>query len=671
MRSPRSHRNGTARGSRRAGPILGSRRGSAAVLALAGLALALGAAPAAADPHPNAQGGVEVGQAFQVGDLDSVNLFNGALTVALPLGLSYPVNGQFSYRLALVANSNPWDFSSRLDPSANITWQDSAPTACSNAGLGWRVSLGALAAPGMASSHVCVPTDGAGAGGFGVYEAPDGSQHVFYATLHAGEPDDYFNGVQDNAQAFVENVTYSRDGTYLRLKHYTSGNYYEIEFPNGNVHRFDAGGNIVQMRDAFGNQLNISYPNPPSSNCLGIQAGESSCWQLSDSQGRTHWIYFRNDLAPYNGVAPYGSLISRIVLQSVGGAPATYQFSYQAISVRRGCPFNDQLYSDHVSVPVLVSVNQPDGSYFTPGAAGYLQTSGSGCLLGAGSLTGLTLPTLGSLGWTYQQYVYPSASSPRPRHTSNPGVATRSSYDAYGNLIGAWSYATALTLNGANPAVELVNTVTDPLGNQHVRYFSVATADTFAPGANLFDYGRQYTPNTTWGSLYLSEKVIDAGGVVRRTDYLRYERDVIDNLLSERYYGGDNAPFPPTNADLCQQVLPALPEYQLDHTFCSGVECYAQYSGASFFRLHRDIDASTGLVTASYDTANIRTRYLYDAVGRLLYVLPRDGVPGRSTCTTSPRARRRWPRSPSSSSRTARRPPSWRRPNTSMTLWGG
>jgi hypothetical protein len=42
---------------------------------------------------------------------------------------------------------------------------------------------------------------------------------------------------------------------------------------------------------------------------------------------------------------------------------------------------------------------------------------------------------------------------------------------------------------------------------------------------------------------------------------------------------------------------------QLDHTFCSGVECYAQYSGASFFRLHRDIDASTGLVTASYDAS--------------------------------------------------------------------
>ena len=377
---------------------MSTRRTAAAVLALAALAALLGAGTAAADPHPNVAGGIDVAQAFQVGDVDNINLFNGALTVTIPVGISYPVNGGFSYQLHLVANSNPWDFSTRTDPFTSVTYKDSNPTACSNAGLGWRVSLGALTSAGMATSHVCVPTDGQGYGSFAVYEAPDGSQHPFYATLHPGEPDDFFNGVQDNAQTFVENVTYTRDGTYLRLKHYTSGNYYEIELPNGNVHRFSGtDGSIVQMRDAFGNQLNVSYPAAAS--CTGIQAGESSCWQLSDSQGRTHWIYFRRDLAPYNGAAPYGSLISRVVLQSVGGAPATYQFSYQMVDVRRGCPFNDTtMFADHLQVPLLVQVNQPDGSSYAPGAGGYLETAGSGCLDGSGSLTALTVPTLGSLG---------------------------------------------------------------------------------------------------------------------------------------------------------------------------------------------------------------------------------------------------------------------------------
>ena len=66
------------------------------------------AAPGWADIHPNTAGGFPVDQSFHVGDIDNVNLFNGALTVTIPIGPSYPVNGGFSYSLKLVANSNPW-----------------------------------------------------------------------------------------------------------------------------------------------------------------------------------------------------------------------------------------------------------------------------------------------------------------------------------------------------------------------------------------------------------------------------------------------------------------------------------------------------------------------------------------------------------------------------------
>jgi RHS repeat-associated protein len=108
----------------------------------------------------------------------------------------------------------------------------------------------------------------------------------------------------------------------------------------------------------------------------------------------------------------------------------------------------------------------------------------------------------------------------------------------------------------------------------------------------------------------------------------QFVADGSGNLARELYFGGDNARFPPTNEDLCQQTLPASPEYEIDHTPCPGVgvDCYVQYSGANFFSLKRDVDASTGLVTASYDTANIRTSYQHDVMGRLLYVLPRDGA---------------------------------------------
>ena len=54
-------------------------------------ALALGAfllslATARADVHPNTAPGFPVEQSFHVGDVDSVNLFNGALTLTIPLG---------------------------------------------------------------------------------------------------------------------------------------------------------------------------------------------------------------------------------------------------------------------------------------------------------------------------------------------------------------------------------------------------------------------------------------------------------------------------------------------------------------------------------------------------------------------------------------------------------
>src|SRR5258708_3594028 len=113
-----------------------------------------------------------LGQGVRPGDVDNINLFNGALTVALPIGSRFPVNGNFSYQLTLVANSNPWDFSTRDD--GVTVWNDSAPSHCSNAGLGWRVSFGALGLATNPSPPTCAPTDVDTPAGT-IYEAPDGS----------------------------------------------------------------------------------------------------------------------------------------------------------------------------------------------------------------------------------------------------------------------------------------------------------------------------------------------------------------------------------------------------------------------------------------------------------------------------------------------------------------
>jgi RHS repeat-associated protein len=503
-------------------------------LTLAGVALALGALPAAADPHPNTNAGVAVDQAFQMGNVDNINLFNGSLTVTIPLGISYPLNTDFSYHFTLVANSNPWDFwiINYGGGVPQLQESESQPSHCSNAGLGWRVSFGAVmfGFPFTPSGAVCTTIPAAGLEAAGaVYEAPDGSQHLFYATLHPNDPDDFYNGVQDStANGGVENVLYTRDGSYLRLRR--NGAASEIDFPDGKVHTFGADGRITQMRDPFNKQVNISYLS--GSACTGAVAGESSCWQITDSEARTHWVYFRSDLPPYNDTPPYGALITRVVLAAFGGAQATYQFNYTVpAAFGRGCPMSDTNFGD-VSAPLLASVTLPDGSSYAPvasGASGYiLQPAGPGnCVEGSASLTHLTLPTLGSLGWQYQVYNFPISSTKVAYKVNNPGVATRTTYDASNNVVGTWTYA----ISADSTDQQAVTSVTDPLGNRSVRYFSIATdVGVFGPGPNAPDYGRPYTPLTTLPSnpnLFLSEQVFDAAGVLRRTEYTRIERDVI------------------------------------------------------------------------------------------------------------------------------------------------
>jgi RHS repeat-associated protein len=810
-------------------------RDARAVISAGGLALfaLLGAFPAGADSHPNTEGGVDINQVFHAGGLDNVNLFNGALTVSLPLGISYPVNGALGYQLHLVAGSNPWDFwtTKVWTGTGYVDQNESAPSHCSNAGLGWRVSLGALGfgnfPNGQSTYPVCAavsanPGDGTnGTGGvYAIYEGPDSSQHLFYATLHPNEPDDTLNGVQDSVAADVENVQYTRDGSYLRLKRQGDGTA-TIEFPDGTIHTFDSLGRLTEIRDRFSdgqgrpvNWVHIDYLRtaapPPAASCaqapapIAPTASETSCWKISDSQGRAHWIFFRADLPVYNETGVYGSVVSRVALQGPGGAWAQYGFSYATASTGRGCPMHD-LSSGDVTVPLLASVQQPDGSLYAPAPGqpqdGYIvQPAGPGqCTDGSGSLKHLGLPTRGSLDWTYQTYFFPSGSTAHSFRTTNFGVATRTTRDASGSSIGTWTYTTTAATH--NPAPSVTNTVLDPAGNSTVRYFSLYLSgpggSLYGPGANPFDYGRPYNPQVTLagsgsptaGDQFLSEQVFDAGQRLRRSTYVRYERDLIDqasvvglnpmppnatnndgrvaqqtvvhddgaqaslldqdfdgvghyrhrtfggsfagwngrtehrhfnpdrlsygvdqasntqvgsysylpaagtwllnlssyeyeqqhgnpelrsfchdpatgfllrrrsyaqrtndvnamsatdvivqlvpesngaaptgNVGAENYFGGDQSPVGPTSLDLCQQALPATPEYHIGHSFRSGTEAIRQYAGTGFYSLSRDIDPATGLVTASRDTAGIQTHFTYDAMGRLVYIQPAQGA---------------------------------------------
>ena len=129
-----------------------------------------------AQQPPNTARGFVAERAYQIGDVDHINLFNGNLIVTIPIGPTYPVGGSFSYALHAVYNGNPFNYRYG-DTTGNPT--DALPSRVSYAGLGWQISLGDLISP---NSPQAVTT-----GGFAgwTYVTSDGAEKYFYPRLHA------------------------------------------------------------------------------------------------------------------------------------------------------------------------------------------------------------------------------------------------------------------------------------------------------------------------------------------------------------------------------------------------------------------------------------------------------------------------------------------------------
>lgn len=368
-------------------------------LALLGLALLLAAIPGAAQQHPNVARGFSSSGSFNAGNLDSINLFNGNLVIRIPLGHGYPVGGKLSYQLGLTYNNNVWDHEQReVDGVVKVS---AFPSRTANAGLGWMVSLGRLNPP-QGDLDTASTT----------YMSPDGAMHTFYPTLHDGE-------------AAASGVKYTRDGTYLRYKSAVN----EVEFPDGAIHKFNAEGFPVQIRDRFTNRVDVDY-------------SVANLWKITDTTQRVQKVYFRSDLP---GGYP---MVDRVELAAFGGAAATYSFQYSNATLTSPCGNTDST-TNSVFVPLLTQVTLPDGSAYAMPAADYATETTAPCRVGM--LERLTLPTLGRIEWDYILYTFPDNSTPRTFRRFVAGVGKRRLLDAAnpGNVIGEWAYSTALTQDPA------------------------------------------------------------------------------------------------------------------------------------------------------------------------------------------------------------------------------
>ncbi len=454
-------------------------------LALAGLALLALARLASAQEDPaNRARGLSATTAYLVGDIDSVNLYNGNLTVSLPLGGSYPVGGALSYGLVLHHNSGVWTLDGGMAcPQYNEdSPTDANPDVFHNAGLGWRLSLGDLYPPSTPQYNDSV---------YWLYVGADGAKHSFYApNLHNGEPT-------------APGVFYSRDDTYLRFNLTPPGlptGWKTIEFPSGLVHTFDGASRLVTIADRSGNALSVSYL--------------TNEWDLTDTQGRTQRIVFR-------GAAPGYGQVDHVTVTAFGGS-ATYSFSYADTTIDRDHYDTDSCRSKQVMVPLLQSVTLPDGSVYSMSymlAVSFV----NGTYTVPGTLTGLVFPTFGRYDYTYGSYFFrhPRTDAvPQIWVSSSEGVLSKRVSDASGAVLGTWTYAQATRAGSSIDEARML--VTSPLGHQTYHYFSDRGGD--------WTEGLPFSPDLVdaTGTRNLSTEVYSgqaAGGLRLRRTYFRYTND--------------------------------------------------------------------------------------------------------------------------------------------------
>jgi RHS repeat-associated protein len=507
-------------------------RAGTALLALT--ALLAPALTAASDPtDPALERGFTSDGMFQSLDIDHVDLFRGGLELTIPLGQSYHVGGALSYGFALAYHSDVWDVITQAQsPTLPETSYDytAFPSALSNAGLGWRVSLGELIDPDALEQFHPAWT----------YVAPDGSEHQFFATLHPGEAED-----DDDDQE----IKYTRSGTYMRMRLWPHA--CTIEMADGTVHTFEEHSQpqhlwrLTRIDDRFGNWLQLAYDTEPDG-LLRIR------WTMTDSQGRTHYAYFD----PAHKHLVEVNLAAFDDPDVPGEQRAVYAFNYQWPLLHRHCLDNVDSTSDYLNagnpptpggpdtIPILDSVTLPDGTYYrmhdgaVPSPAVTYTLTCTWDDYRAGTIKRLFLPSGGGLEWDYASLDYqwgepiaiPGGYDSQGHGVFWPAVAARRMLDPAGDPLAGHAWLYRREVNTAYFSGHEV----DPFGNCPwdcgIRYLESRMVVTAPDGNETVYYARAY-PGTF-------------GGVERGEYGLGFTRRVADPLvggerfLSVQYFQG-------------------------------------------------------------------------------------------------------------------------------------
>jgi len=356
---------------------------------------------------------------YDFSSVDSVNSFNGNVILPIPLGLRYQVGPVISYQFMLTYNSMIWDYLEWDDSVGGVTLVKfhALPNLRSNAGVGWRLSLGRLFGP-TDTSQVTL-------GQKFIYEGPAGDEHPF-------------DTIDPNSHSNNPLMALTNETVPLRMMK-TGTEERRIEFPSGEVRVFrieNSAWRLKEIDDPFGNWVTIDYVYDP------LEPRREMQWTVKDSLvvdivnnpplHRQHIVTFAYKSALVDSTN-YGGTVTSLQTVGVGNARLNYDFGYTDTPVARACgddgSFSGGQQSYH-TLPLLTSVMlQANGTQYSFEYNANGTTIAYGC--DTGTLRKVTYPTAGTTTYKYGIYEYggdvctipdySQLSDPRP----SPGITSR------------------------------------------------------------------------------------------------------------------------------------------------------------------------------------------------------------------------------------------------------
>jgi YD repeat-containing protein len=600
----------------------------------AAAALALVALPLFGAQHVNLAKGFNPNSVYQTNDYDSINAFNGNLTLSVPIGNTYSITDGFPLKFVLYNNSNVWESETYTGPGLNCTpdaFSVAFPHRGTNAGIGWVLTLGRLTDP----------NDPRLGNGNWVYESPDGAEHQFLTIGGIAADNILYSGFL--RMTIVNGVLPAR----------------KIEFPDGTVQTFepDAFDASQWLLTKMGNRFNealvtISYVHDTDHRITQ--------WNVNDTvSGHTHLVHF----APleYDHVGSFSMFVSKIELMRLDGIAVSYDLEYKRAVVGRQLDMQTapkvctQIERTAV-VELLSAINLADGSRFD---FSYNESRG-----GIGPIAlplRMTLPTGGSIQWAWERYDKPGWSADEVYYQYSWGIETRTVFPRGSTTpSGVWDYDARgeedLDYSQDDPnkqqAIQ-ITTITDPAGKKTESYFNVFSnwpINHLEPGKQ---YGRPFSQLHPDGSSttiprYLSLRTL-VGDVPQQSTYVRYEDDLLLSPPNEKT--GLDAIGRVVSQRVVQDsdpISPLVPRY-VDTD-------YSRYDGLGHYRVSTTSGTSLGKIgTSPGIVRTTTTEYAMDsehAVTTGDVILPKQDKPWITGLYTSVTATESQPGTATSTSST-------------------